>query len=44
VNKDDVGSVIQLAFSGRLSPAVDSDYFNDTSSYVEKLKEIIHND
>ncbi len=44
VNDKDVGSAIQLAFSGRLSPAVDSDYFSDIGSYINKLKETINND
>jgi Mg-chelatase subunit ChlI len=44
VNNEDVGSAIQLAFSGRLSPAVDGDYFNDIGSYIKKLKETFDND
>jgi len=44
VNDEDVGSAIQLAFSGRLSPAVDSDYFDDIGAYINKLKETFTND
>lgn len=44
VSNADVGSAMQLAFSGRLSPAVDGDYFNDIGSYIKKLKETFDND
>ncbi|VAX23810.1 hypothetical protein MNBD_NITROSPINAE04-2582 [hydrothermal vent metagenome] len=44
VNDEDVGSAIQLAFSGRLSPSVDSDYFDNMGSYINKLKQTIADD
>ncbi len=44
VSEEDVGSAIQLALSGRLSPVVGSDYFDDIGSYINKLKQTIAHD
>ncbi len=41
VNADDVGSAMKLAFSGRLSPNMESEYFNNIDSYIKKLRDAI---
>jgi MoxR-like ATPase len=44
VNEEDLSNAIRLALLGRLTPGTDSDYFNKTENYIEKLKKEIYAD
>lgn len=39
---EDLSAAVRVAFLGRLSPNVDSDYFNRGEEYIEKLQRMVH--